>query len=169
MRYKQQKESRKKELVTKYECRYSELLRLPYFDPVRMSIIDPMHSLFLGISKYVLKHIWIGQELLNIQSLQHIETVIEKLMFPSHLGQIPKNIFNCFGSFTADQMKNWTNIFSLFTLRQFLLDEHWECWKHFVLASRILCQQKLSHTDVTLVDALLLQFCRRLERVYGCD
>ena len=79
---------------------------------------------------------------------------MEKLMFPSHLGQIPKNMFNCFGSFTADQMKNWTNIFLLFTLRQFLLDEHWECWKHFVLAS-----QKLSHTDVTLADALLLQFC----------
>ena len=27
-------------------CRYSELLRLPYFDPVRMLIIDPMHNLF---------------------------------------------------------------------------------------------------------------------------
>ena len=159
----------KNELITKHGCRYSELLRLPYFDPVRMTIIDPMHCLFLGISKYVLKRIWIEQALLNIHSFKHIETVMEELTFPLHLGRIPKNIFNCFGSFTADQMKNWTNMFSSFTLREVLLDEYWECWKHFVLASRIICQKNLSLTDVTLADALLLQFCRRLERVYSSD
>ena len=34
-------------------CRYSELLRLSYFDPVRMLIIDPMHNLFLGSAKSI--------------------------------------------------------------------------------------------------------------------
>jgi len=28
--------------------RYSEVFRLPYFDPVRMHVVDPMHNLFLG-------------------------------------------------------------------------------------------------------------------------
>ena len=28
--------------------RYSQLFRLPYFDPVRMHLIDPMHNLMLG-------------------------------------------------------------------------------------------------------------------------
>ena len=32
-------------------CRYSLLLDLPYFDPIRMTIIDPMHNLFLGTAK----------------------------------------------------------------------------------------------------------------------
>ena len=29
--------------------RYTELSRLPYFDPVSMHLIDPMHNLMLGI------------------------------------------------------------------------------------------------------------------------
>lgn len=30
-------------------ARWFELARLPYFDPVRMSVIDPMHCLLLGV------------------------------------------------------------------------------------------------------------------------
>lgn len=36
-------------------CRYSCLLQLPYFDAVRMLIIDPMHNLYLGTAKYIYK------------------------------------------------------------------------------------------------------------------
>ena len=134
-----------KELTAKYGCRYSELLRLLYFDPVCMCIIDPMHCLFLGIGKHILKHIWVERGILRTdhEMFQHIESTMEKLNYPSLLGRIPKSILCSFGSFTADQMKNWCNIFSLFTLRGVLVDEHWECWKHFVLASRILCQQRI--------------------------
>jgi len=35
---------------------------------------------------------------------------------------------------TADQLKNWTNIFSLFALRNHLSCNNFECWRHFVLA-----------------------------------
>ncbi|KAF9472474.1 hypothetical protein BDN70DRAFT_766116, partial [Pholiota conissans] len=31
--------------------RWSELLRLPYFDPTKMLVVDPMHNLFLGLIK----------------------------------------------------------------------------------------------------------------------
>ena len=48
-----------------FGCRYSALLDLLYFDPVRMSIIDPMHNLFLGTAKHVLKNIWIKKELIT--------------------------------------------------------------------------------------------------------
>ena len=37
--------------------RYTELLQLPYFDPSRMLTIDPMHNLFLGTGKHILKNI----------------------------------------------------------------------------------------------------------------
>ena len=42
-------------LESRFGCRYSILLDLPYFDPVRMTIIDPMHNLFLGTAKHMLK------------------------------------------------------------------------------------------------------------------
>ena len=37
-------ESTRKEMEQKLGCRYSELLRLPYYDCVRFVIIDPMHN-----------------------------------------------------------------------------------------------------------------------------
>jgi len=41
-------------------CRYSSLLQLPYFDPIRMTIIDPMHNLYLGTAKNVCwQNFWI--------------------------------------------------------------------------------------------------------------
>jgi len=41
------------ELESKYGCCYSPLLELPYFDPIRMTIIDPMHNFHLGTPKHV--------------------------------------------------------------------------------------------------------------------
>ena len=35
-------------LESQFGCRYSVLLDLPYFDPIRMLLIDPMHNLFMG-------------------------------------------------------------------------------------------------------------------------
>ena len=32
--------------------KWSELLRLPYFDPIRMVVIDPMHNILLGEFMY---------------------------------------------------------------------------------------------------------------------
>lgn len=39
------------DLFKRHGVRYSELMRLPYFDGPRMAIIDPMHCLFLGKSR----------------------------------------------------------------------------------------------------------------------
>ncbi|OBZ77594.1 hypothetical protein A0H81_02219 [Grifola frondosa] len=38
--------------------RYSELLRLPYWDPTRYVMIDSMHDLYLGIIKNHIREIW---------------------------------------------------------------------------------------------------------------
>lgn len=32
--------------------RYSDLYRLPYYDPIRNHVIDPMHNIFLGMIIY---------------------------------------------------------------------------------------------------------------------
>ena len=32
-----------------HSARYFELSRLPYFNPVRMTVIDPMHNILLGM------------------------------------------------------------------------------------------------------------------------
>ena len=48
----------------KIGCRYSALLNLPYFDSVRMTIIDGMH-IFLGSANYFICKILIPTNVLD--------------------------------------------------------------------------------------------------------
>jgi hypothetical protein len=41
-----------------YDARYSQLLRLPYFDYVCFTVVDPMHNLFLGTAKHLVE-VWL--------------------------------------------------------------------------------------------------------------
>ena len=46
-------------------CRYSVLLELPYFQPIEMLLIDPMHNLFLGTAKHFARDFWIGRNIFD--------------------------------------------------------------------------------------------------------
>ena len=45
----------KKQLQRDFGVHYSELGRLPYFNVIRCHVIDPMHNLYLGTAKHVMK------------------------------------------------------------------------------------------------------------------
>ena len=149
-------------------CRFSELLRLPYFDPVNMLIIDPMHNLFLGSAKYITKEIWIKKGILNAASLDVIHERIKRIQVPLHIGRLPERIESG-TTFTAEQWMNWTLYYSVYCLFGLLSTEMMECWRHFVLACRRLCKGNLTPDDVTIADALLMQFDRRVGHLYGRD
>ena len=148
-------------------CRYSYLLELPYFDPPTMLVIDPMHNLFLGLAKHFTKKVFLKNLILTEDKLEVIQDRINKVMVPSDIGRIPHKIESSFNSFTADQYKNWVNHYSVMCLHGLLTTEHLECWRHLVLACRILCKFSLTHNDVIVADALLLKFCCRTEYLFG--
>lgn len=129
--------------------------------------VDPMHNLFLGTAKHFLKTVWIERGIISDSQFSAIQCRIDSSMVPSDIGRIPYKVRSGFSSFTADQWKNWTVHFSLLVLHDILSGENLECWHHFVLACRILCCKQLTIDQVRLADALLLQFCRRTERMYG--
>ena len=156
-------------LESQYGCRYSSLLKLPYFDPPIMLTVDPMHNLYLGIAKHHLRRIWIARGLINDREFESIQVRIDNFLVPPDIGRIPTKIQSGFSSFTAEQFKNWVNYFSIIALRDILPSNDLECWRHFVLASRILCMKKLTIPQTKLADALLLQYCRRVERMYGAE
>ena len=74
---------------------------------------------------------------------------------------------SAFSGFTADQYKNWIITFSIPVLYDILPSPHFECWRSFVLACRIICKRNLVLADVNLCDALLMAFCRTVEVLYG--
>ena len=149
--------------------RNTVLLRLPYFSPTRMLVIDIMHNLFLGTGKRVIRDIWIGLQLISESQFDIIQARMDCMVIPTGIGRIPYKIRSGFSSFTADQLKNWINLFSLLTLRDILTGEDLEIWRHYVLACRILSSKRVASNDITVADALLMRFCQRVEQLYGQD
>ena len=56
--------------------------------------------------------------------------------------------------------------YSLLAIQGIITGEDMECWQHFVLAYRQLCCKQLITSNILRGDALLMQFCRRTERLY---
>ena len=65
--------------------RYSVLLDLPYFDPVRMHVIDAMHNMFLGMMKHMVK-IWIRDGVLLSSHFEKIQESVDSINVPADVG-----------------------------------------------------------------------------------
>lgn len=83
--------------------RYTELLKLSYFDPSRMLTIDPMHNLFLGSGKHIVKNVWMKFGLVTESQFDAIQNRIDRMICPPDIGRIPNKIHSGFASFTAEQ------------------------------------------------------------------
>ncbi len=108
-------ESEKKSIESEFGACYSILHDLPYYDAIA-SIIDPMHCLFLGIAKKFFK-VWMANDYLSSEKLQNIQDKVNSFKCPPDVGRIPHKIASKFSGLKADQWKNWTLHFSLFTMK----------------------------------------------------
>ena len=112
---------------TQYGCRYSVLLRLAYFDPPCMLVVDPMHNLFLGSGKHLLR-VWLNHNLISSSKYSQIQECVDNFVVPSDIGRLPHKIETGFSGFTADQFKNWIVSFSIPALYNILPRQHFECY-----------------------------------------
>lgn len=160
--------TQRQKLESELGCRYSLLLELEYFDPVRMVVIDPMHNIFLGSAKYVMKRLWIDKGILSQAQLLEMQQFVDNVHVPPDIGRIPRKLETAFSGFTAAQFKNWVNLYSIPALFGEIEGCHLECWRHLVLASRLLCKLSITNTDIIVADLLLLQFCKKIEQLFGC-
>ena len=158
--------SAQNEVLKIHGCRYSILLKLPYFDPIRMSMIDPMHNLLLGTARHMFS-IWKELGLITDSMLLDIQEKVNKFVTPGDAGRIPIKIASGFSGFTADQWKNWILVYSLFSLKEHLNYRHFQCWHLFVKACSILCRRSVKLDEVYSADRLLMEFCRNFEVLYG--
>ena len=154
-------------LESRTGIRYSVLTELPYFDPIRFTVVDPMHNLFLGTAKRLMKKIWIENDIITKDKMKVIQTRVDSIRVPSDIGRIPRKIASSFGGFTAEQWKNWVIVYSMFALRGILPQAHYSCWQAFVLSYYFLCRREISDTELKKADALLLKFCKNVENLYG--
>ena len=94
------------------------MLRLPYFDPVRFVTVDLMHCLFLGIAKWIVKRIWVDEEILTTNTLKMVQKKMDEFQIPFDLGRIPGKIHagEGFSNFTADQWRIFFTIYATVSL-----------------------------------------------------
>ena len=151
----------------KYGTRYSELMQLEYFDCIRFTIIDPMHNLFLGTAKHMMKNVWLPNKILKPADLKSIQDLIDSMKVPSNMGRIPNKIASSFGSFTSDQWKLWTVVYSEFALKKYLPTEDYRLWLLFVKACRILTAPVITIRSLAEAHSSLMQFCKKFESLYG--
>ena len=98
-----------KEEINKYVSsnyvRWTELLRLPYFNLIRHCVIDPMHNLFLGIAYWIVKRLWIDEGKISKEQLEIMQIRANNIKMPADLRRVPNKIATGegFSGFTADQ------------------------------------------------------------------
>lgn len=158
-------------LCSELGARYSVLQELEYFDCIRYFVVDPMHNLYLGTAKHMMKNVWLKErnEFISDEDFERIQELVDSMTVPQDIGRIPGKISCSFSGFTADQWKNWTTVYSLFALKGVLPENHLECWRHFVLACKLLGKKVLTYGDIELGDRHLMEFCRTFEELYGKD
>ena len=83
------------------------------------TIIDCIHSLFLGTPKHLLR-IWIDQDLLTKDDFAQMECKMKFLRVPTDTGRVPSNVLFSYAAFTAAQWRNWITIYSPIVLKGFL-------------------------------------------------
>ena len=154
----------RKEIERMHGCRYSVLIELPYYDIVRMCVIDPMHNILLGTAHHLIS-VW--KTLRGLLDLNKIQEKVDAFVAPSDIGRIPMKIQSGFSQFTADQWCNWTLLYSLCSFKGIIPHRDYDCWLLFVKAASLLCRRSISMHELDTADSFLMEFCETFERHYG--
>ena len=150
--------------------RWSELLRLPYMDPIRFAVVDPMHCLFLGIAKWIIKSIFINQNKLSMEQLRIAQKRMDYIELPSDIGRIPPKIAignEGFSNLTADQWKTFIMIYSTPILWDMLDNNDRKILGHFVRACNLLVARFITEDDLREAQERLKDMAHLIEKTYG--
>jgi len=149
--------------------RWSELLRLPYMDPIRFAVVDPMHCLFLGIAKWIIQSIFIKENKLNSEQLHTAQKKMDSVQLPSDIGRIPPKIAigEGFSKLTADQWKTFIMIYATTILWDMLDDNDRKILGHFVRACNLLVARFVTEDDLQEAQERLRDMSINIERTYG--
>ncbi|XP_062508144.1 uncharacterized protein LOC134184461 [Corticium candelabrum] len=99
--------------------RYSELLRLPYFDPVEMTAVDPMHCFFLGLVSHEISLI-LGTSNDSFSMLSANQVILKQRIkalnqqLPLDIGRLPGKVVDSDhrAKMTAAQWKHFIVIYA---------------------------------------------------------
>lgn len=68
--------------------RFTELLRLSYFNTIRFTVVDPMHNVLLGTAKLMVS-LWKERGLITTNDFEQIQMQVDNFIVPPDIGRIP--------------------------------------------------------------------------------
>ena len=162
-------EEERKRHVSSTHVRWTELLRLPYFNPIRHLIVDPMHCLFLGIAHWIIKRLWIDGNKITKHGLEKMEERAKKIQIPVDLGRVPNKIATGegFSGFTADQWKTFILIYAIPLMWDLLAEPDRKILGNFVRACSLLVCRIIDHNILNEAHKRLLKVVTLIEENYG--
>lgn len=165
-------EAQRKMLEKLNGTRWSELLRLPYFDAPRFTVFDVLHGFHIGTSKRMMSTMWRGLDkfvpghngpILTNQHLKEMEEAGETLILPfgyEDSKSINTKITsgNGFAYMKGAEWKTWAVAMSPYLLSQRLEQPYFTNWLVFVEILRIIDSPCISLDDIEKMHILLRKF-----------
>ena len=159
----------RKQHVSETHVRWSELLRLPYFNPIRFLVVDLMHNLFLGIAHWIVKRLWIDGGKITKTHLRLMEKRANKIKVPVDLGRKPTKIATGegFSGYTADQWRSFIMIYATPIMWDLLDEADRKILANFVRACSLLVCRIINNEALDEAHFRLHQVGRLIEENYG--
>lgn len=151
------------------------LYRMPFVKFPQHISIEPIHCLYLGVSKYMVDHLWfkpsgyefyIGRPL----AIKRIDALLINLRLPEYAdSRLPKSLSNR-SNWKASQWKYWCLYISIPILLTTIIDKKYiNHWGHFVKATYILSKEKIQKDKVIEADKLYFDFVYGIQMLYGSE
>jgi hypothetical protein len=158
----------RKRHVSDTHVRWSEMLRLPYFDPIRYLVVDPMHCLFLGIARWIVKKLWVDIKF-SKSELNLIGKRAKSIKIPADLGRVPDSIATGegFSAFTADQWRSFIMIYATPILWDILDECDRQILANFVRACFLLVSRIIDRNSLNEAHNRLVSVAKLIEQHYG--
>ncbi|EJU03312.1 hypothetical protein DACRYDRAFT_115499 [Dacryopinax primogenitus] len=176
----------KAKYFTRYGVRWSEFNHLPYFDPVTMSIIDPMHTFLQGLTKTLWYHVWIkgGKNETKIlrevtkggtrREIDEIHDVLVTFEMPVWFARLPKQVgYPGGGSLTSDEWKCLLILYGPAAIPPILCKVgHPEMAANYLTlaaALKIFMRREITESELLRAKELYAQFFQGFVQIYGAE
>lgn len=144
--------------------KWSELLRLPYLDIVRSTVVDPMHTVLLGTVKHLMKTMQLSNT-----SLAAMQARMADIHPPSNVGRIPGKIEAGFASLTANEWRNWITIYAPICTKGLVADKEYDLISKLSKAVCLMCTKVITVDAASKVEGLLREYNDDFEIHFGKD
>jgi hypothetical protein len=144
---------------------------LEYFDPARMTVLDPLHNLWEGLFKDLLKQFLNSTEkevkTLTKKLLEEFENEVAATRFPRSMGPVLGKIGHKMSKFTGHELKNMLNTFFLWLVDGSVTEDQFQLVQHLHVASRIADERVVTDELIEELDSNLEAYCTLYAEVYG--